>query len=303
MSVFSKYKAAYGPFLQTEMRWDIALRDTETDNIWKMVPMLSDRYWGADPFLWRYESKLYLFYERYDCRRGIGELAVREVNKDLTTGREYCILSRPYHLSFPHVFQYRGQLFLIPETSAHHSIEVYRAVSFPYQWELYKTIVSDISAVDTIVFSKQAEGIVLLTSFTQQDSCRVENWLLYLDKDFNFIKQEKYKDRSDYGNRNAGQILQRGDHYLRVGQDCRGGEYGRGLVFYQLNPTAETYAFSKEVADFIPIATHYDGVHTYNESGTVQTIDLRYKRKRSFIGKVYFLIQLGKRYVKRRITR
>ena len=303
MSIFSKYKAAYGKAFNEEMCWDIALRDITNGGMWKIIPMTSSRYWGADPFLWHHEDKLYLFYERYDCQRNIGELAVREVNSDLSTGQERCILCRPYHLSFPNVFEYKGEFFLIPETSANRSIEVYRAISFPDKWELYKTIVSNISAVDTIIFSQQDDRIILLTSFSEGDACRVENWLLYLDEKFNLIRREKYKDFSDYGNRNAGKILQKGSESYRIGQDCRCGEYGKGLVYYLLNAQEEKEVKICVLKDFGILNAKYDGIHTYNEHETIQTIDLRYKRKRSLWSKLCFLIYLGKAYVKRSFTR
>jgi hypothetical protein len=46
------------------------------------------------------------------------------------------------------VFDWRGERFMIPETGANRSIEVYRARAFPDEWELEQVLMDDVYAVD-----------------------------------------------------------------------------------------------------------------------------------------------------------
>jgi hypothetical protein len=56
------------------------------------------------------------------------------------------VLERPYHLSYPFLFEYRGEFYMIPETSENRAVEVYRSLRFPDQWEYHKTIMPDVQA-------------------------------------------------------------------------------------------------------------------------------------------------------------
>ena len=201
MIFIDKYKKAYRKQFNEEMLWDIALRNISEAKEWKIVEMGNKNFWGADPFLVEHKSQIYLFYERFDRKRGIGEIAVSTINDDLTTSNEVCILSRPYHLSFPYVFEYKKQYYMIPETGSNQTIEVYKSTEFPYTWKLHKTILANIKAVDTVVLDAYDSGLTLHTSITDSDACSVVNWLIWIDSDFNYIKKKKVKDGSDYGMR------------------------------------------------------------------------------------------------------
>ncbi len=61
------------------------------------------------------------------------------------------VLERPYHLSYPFVFEHRDQTYLVPESSADQTIELYRAVALPDRWEPLGPIVRDVRAIDPTV--------------------------------------------------------------------------------------------------------------------------------------------------------
>lgn len=303
MKYIDKYRKAYGKQFNKEMLWDIALRNKSRSKEWKIVEMANENFWGADPFLVEYKSNIYLFYERFDRKKGIGEIAVSTVNDDLTTSNEVRVLSRPYHLSFPYVFEYKNQYYMIPETGTNQTIEVYKSTEFPYAWELHKTILTNLKAVDTIVLDAYDSGLTLHTSITDSDACSVENWLIWLDSDFNYIKKKKVKNSSEYGNRNAGKPLTKNQNIFRLGQDCRNGEYGTGLVAYLIEGENEEEIKYIGLNELSIVDSKYSGTHTYNTCGQIETIDLRFLKRKNFLEKVQFLIVLGGNYVKRRIHR
>ena len=58
------------------------------------------------------------------------------------------VLRADHHLSYPFVFAYDGEVYMIPETGEAAQIQLYRASSFPTEWELDRVLVDDIRAAD-----------------------------------------------------------------------------------------------------------------------------------------------------------
>jgi hypothetical protein len=61
------------------------------------------------------------------------------------------VLERPYHLSYPFVFQWNGHWYMIPETIERRAIELYRATRFPDEWTFDRVLCSDVAAADATV--------------------------------------------------------------------------------------------------------------------------------------------------------
>src|SRR5262249_10640293 len=59
---------------------------------------------------------------------------------DLSLGEVQTCLDLPYHLSYPHVFEHVGEVFMIPESGANRTCELWRATSFPAKWTLEKVL-------------------------------------------------------------------------------------------------------------------------------------------------------------------
>jgi hypothetical protein len=96
------------------------------------------RAWGlhlvADPFALHRDGTWYLYFEavRRGSRRGEVALAT---SADLRRWEFHgSVLREPLHLSYPCVFEHGGQTWMIPETSADHTVRLYRARRFPDDW-------------------------------------------------------------------------------------------------------------------------------------------------------------------------
>jgi hypothetical protein len=106
-----------------------------------------DKFW-ADPFVVVRDGRYYVFFEEYLYSTNRAHLSVLELDADGLVGAPVRIIERPYHLSYPHLFDYGGELYLIPESKGNRTIEVYRCTEFPYGWELATVLMEDIEAVD-----------------------------------------------------------------------------------------------------------------------------------------------------------
>lgn len=139
-----------------EDRWRVLVAAASSDGRAKDAPAIIEppagRYW-ADPFSIRQATKLYLFFEeyRYAERRGVisyADISGFKPGQSLAPGSSV-VIDAPYHLSYPFLFTHEGGNYMIPESSANKTIDLWRAARFPDCWVKHKTIMRGISATDT----------------------------------------------------------------------------------------------------------------------------------------------------------
>ena len=105
----------------------------------------------ADPFLVHEGDLFYMFFEvGRDPKPGVIALAT---SKDgLKWKYEQIVLAEPFHLSYPYVFKWADQYYMIPEASASHSVRLYKAVEFPTKWAFEKTLLKGPRFADNSIF-------------------------------------------------------------------------------------------------------------------------------------------------------
>ncbi|MEL6924385.1 MAG: hypothetical protein AAFO94_10090 [Bacteroidota bacterium] len=115
----------------------------------KLLPP-KDVFW-ADPFLVAHEDRLFLFIEELPFATDRGYLSAMEVLKDGSVTPPKKILEKPYHLSYPFVFQYEDKYYMVPESYEDRSVQLYESVAFPYQWQFKKYLMRDVKAFDSTI--------------------------------------------------------------------------------------------------------------------------------------------------------
>ncbi len=72
----------------------------------------------ADPFPLERDGRAWVFFEDISYSEGRhGRISVAEVDKQGHLGDVTSVLERPYHLSYPYVFEWRDEIWMLPETS------------------------------------------------------------------------------------------------------------------------------------------------------------------------------------------
>lgn len=121
----------------------------------------------ADCFYAKHQDRHYIFFEEVDDQHPVGFLSVLEVFKDGTYSQPQPVLKLDSHLSYPCIFQVDQDWYMIPETCVNKTIELWKAVSFPYTWEKHSNLMEDIAAADTTPFYH--EGMWYLFTSTRRN--------------------------------------------------------------------------------------------------------------------------------------
>ena len=116
----------------------------------KILPP-KDCFW-ADPFLVENEGKQYLFIEELPFATYKGHLSVMEIDEYGTVSQPVKILDKPYHLSYPFIFETAGTYYMIPESYEDKSVQLYECLEFPLQWKHKMNLMTNVDAFDTTLY-------------------------------------------------------------------------------------------------------------------------------------------------------
>lgn len=91
-------------------------------------------YFVADPFMVTRESKWFMFFEVLNARSKNGEIGLATSDDGLKWIYRQIIIAEPFHLSYPYVFEWDNEYYMIPESSQDYSVRLYKALDFPAHW-------------------------------------------------------------------------------------------------------------------------------------------------------------------------
>lgn len=210
--------------------------------LWKPKPVL----FQADSFLFVKGDELFLFYElqHWDDPGVIAMVKTRDLK---TWTQPVVVLKQPYHLSFPYVFEDKGQIYMIPESQESDAVHLFRADNDE---------LTSFSKVRTLLHQERTEGIhynyndshvyrkeglyYLFTSY-QKDWMYYQE--LYVADDL--LEGEFYRHpkspicvSNEYG-RNGGSLIDYDGKLLRVTQDCHA-DYGDNVSLMEIIQLSET---------------------------------------------------------------
>lgn len=259
--------------------WTVAFRNKKEDRFIyeeKLIPDLQViNQWKtkiqADPFLFKYQDKNYLFYERAGAFTEKGKIMC--VCLDDKKRKSRTVLKESFHLSYPCIFQIKDHIYMIPETKQNKALRVYQAVDFPFTWKLYREI-ENIATVDSTLF--EVNGNQILFTYQQNRLCLFQ---CHLDSN-GVVEQLELLTEQEVSKqtRPGGMIIDKGDYYLRPAQNCEK-FYGKELIFYRFKNNEMNHFTEKEYcclnSDQIKMkGDPIIGVHTYNYNEDYEVIDL-----------------------------
>ncbi|CAM6083117.1 unnamed protein product [Calypogeia fissa] len=200
----------------------------------------------ADPFLFLKGNDMYVFFETKNSLTLQGDIGVaRSTDQGATWHFLGISLDEEWHLSYPFVFEYKGQTYMMPEGSKKGDLRLYRATNFPLEWTLEKVLIKK-PLVDASMVEYDGLFWIFGSDFTRfgvHKNGELEIW--YANTPLGPWKQHKKNPVRDvpkhFGARNGGRLFVWEGRLYRPGQDC-GGTYGKRLKIFQVEKlTAQVY--------------------------------------------------------------
>lgn len=240
---------------------------------WRDLPDDGHHFY-ADPFPLVHRGEAWLFVEDFDHRIRRGVISAVAFDDDGPVGSPRTVLEHDVHLSYPHVLEHDGEIWMIPETSAAGRVELYRARSFPGGWTREAVLLDGVEASDATPFQHGGRWWMLATvrsggSFSDTlhawSADRLTGpWVPHpLDPLLLDIASA----------RPAGRVVSRNGRLLRPVQDNRTG-YGSSLLITEITELDDG-AFEQRVLASVGASPQWPGrrLHTLNRAGRLETID------------------------------
>ncbi len=229
----------------------------------------------ADPMLHEHQGQLWLLVEDFDYARGKGHLAAIPWRKDGPTGAARTVLDLPVHLSYPFVFRWKGDTWMVPESGGANRVSLFRARSFPDDWEHVGDLLEGYRAVDATLHEHNGRWYLFANICEAGGGTFDELFLFHAATPLGpFLPHPGNPIVSDVRRaRPAGPLFLRDGKLIRPAQDCARG-YGQALVFNEvlsLSPiTYDERPLGRLLPDWVPGLT---GCHTYTSLGGIEVVD------------------------------
>ena len=270
-------------FNQWMLLYDI--REGMSTSLWRFKHLTppKDRFW-ADPFIIARDHKYYIYIEEFLYATQKGHISLIVMNKDGVFDAPVRVLETPYHLSYPFMFEFENDTYMIPESRANRTVELYKCTAFPHKWEFQKNLMENCDAADSTLFQWQGKWWLFVNQIeTKGASLWDELFLYYSDSPLseNWIPHPRNPIVSDVKSaRPAGQLIVRDARLYRPSQNCSG-HYGYGFNICEITKLTETEYEEKIVSKVEPKwDKHVIATHTINYADGLTVIDGQLRRRR-----------------------
>jgi hypothetical protein len=264
--------------------WHIGWRYSPTASVWQ-TGNLSGPAWNvladpghrfyADPFPVQWQGRTFVFFEDLDHRVGKGIVSAVEFDGAGPVGEVMPVLEEPWHLSYPFLIEDDGDLWMIPESTEHGDVALYKCVRFPDKWERHCTLLSGLELADVTI--TRHDGLNYLFGAWRDGTGGYSDTLSifyaehlvgpWLPHASNPVLMDRASARP------AGNFVRQDGTLWRPVQDCAQG-YGAALglaEILELSPTT----FRQVVRHVLKPGDAWSGrkLHTLNRCGELEVID------------------------------
>jgi len=199
----------------------------------------------ADPFMIFENNNWYMFFEVVHARTNQGDIGLATSNNGLDWTYQQVVLNESFHLSFPCVFKWKDEYYMIPESHEAGAVLLYEATAFPTEWSKVNVLI-DRNYVDPTFFSYN-EKCWLFVSSTGGNTL----WLFYADEPIG-PWTEHPKSPVVVGNpdiaRPAGRVIIYDDRIIRFGMDCSP-TYGGAVRAFEVTVLSSTEYEEKAISE------------------------------------------------------
>ena len=230
----------------------------------------------ADPFVITKDEKTICYVEDYDYKKkraGITAIEIIDNKNYLILGS---VIEEPFHMSFPFLFEYQQELYMVPETRESNSIRLYKCIEFPLKWEYQKDILSDVEALDSIIFDYNGKWW-LLSNIAERKNYFSILMAYYsenpLSDDWVPHKLNPLVFDSNIG-RNGGILDVNSSFPIRARQKQGFNFYGKSLTLAKINDLTPSSFREEEIGQIFPsFFKKIKGCHHIHSNGNYTVYD------------------------------
>jgi hypothetical protein len=269
-------------FFEVQNDWEIGYSNSSIDSFlekktpkMKWLKMPKDVFW-ADPFGIHLNNKYYVFYEEFNKIKGYGTINCLILNSEFAIIENKVIIDEDIHFSFPFVFQFQNEYYMLPETCQKKEIALYKATNFPFEWKKEKVLLN-LPGMDNVIFFQENKWWLIYSLANSE--CASWFYLRSLNdlfSDWNQTKENIVKGTM-YNTRAGGSVFQNKGDLYRVTQNCTD-YYGQSVVINKITALSEINFKEEAVKEIMSDSALHTGFHTISKCGAISLVDRRRER-------------------------
>jgi hypothetical protein len=247
----------------------------------KLLQPPRDRFW-ADPFPVAAGDRYFVFVEELPYATNKGHISVLELDRTGALQGVERVLDEPHHLSYPFVFEWRGEYYMAPESGAQRRVELYRAERFPGGWTPHEVLLDGVYAVDPTLVAVDGTWWMFVNIGVEGTLNYDELHAFHAPQPFGpWTPHRANPVKSDVRNaRPAGRLFWWNGDLYRPSQDCSG-LYGSAIVFNRVTRLTPSEFEETPVSRLEPRwAPNLLGAHTINAAPGITVTDVLVRRRR-----------------------
>jgi hypothetical protein len=178
----------------------------------------------ADPFIVKNENRWLMFFELLNTKTQKGQIAYADSTDCLNWNYQQVVLAEDFHLSYPYTFEFEANWYMIPESCEAGSVRLYKATSFPQQWEFVSELLVGERFVDASIINFDNIWWMFVGIERDENTACDELRLYYADSLWGDWVEHPMspivRDNMEIS-RPAGRIVKIDNNLVRFAQDCR----------------------------------------------------------------------------------
>ena len=282
--LFNKIKFHFREILYTE-KWQTGLVKTRAANLISDLGYIidnvdvtwiktddRDRYF-ADSFALKDDGRLLLMFEDYNYKLRKAEISsVWFSEREDSVSEVVQVLAEPWHLSYPFLFREEDNIYCMPESLHHGSVELYKFDVISGKLVHHKTLLPGIAAADATLVQHQNRWYLF---FTPAHATNVELNIWHSDSlDEPFEPHELNPVKADIANaRPAGPFFMLDGKLYRPAQDCSR-TYGAQVIINEVKLLTGKEFLEMPVSTLSP-PKGFSGLHTISFAGDYLYFDCK----------------------------
>lgn len=285
--ISSGWNAAVGNAIDrlTDVQWFLAYRNepsrflansaTVDASHFTPIEPPADESW-ADPFPFTHNEEDYVFFERSKLPSGQGDISFLKFDADGVPGPAEVALACDHHLSYPFIFEWEGDIYMIPESSETNSVQLFRATEFPTRWEFEQNLLTGFPMVDATLHRHSDDRWYMFVNVSERGGpLNDELFVFHAESPLGpWLPHAANPVKSDVRSaRPAGRLFSRNGELLRPSQDCSV-TYGYAINLCRVEELSPT-SYRERVVDRVEPnwRRSLKGCHTINSTERMEVID------------------------------